>query len=102
MGLPLLTEKIANKIWTTVTWAVYDGDVPIMLALRAILGWRTTAWWRNRASLGTAWDPYNVQRWKYKVGFHNRGTVGHTGIKRMAHRKPRNEDVIRSLLESMK
>ena len=30
MGLPLLTEKIASKIWTTMTWAVYDGDVPIM------------------------------------------------------------------------
>ena len=34
MGLPLLTEKIANKIWTTMTWAVSDGDVPFMLALR--------------------------------------------------------------------
>ena len=38
MGLPLLTEKIASKMWTTMTWAVYDGDVPIILALRSILG----------------------------------------------------------------
>ena len=51
-GVPLLKEKIANKFWTTVTWAVYDEDVPIMLALRSILGWRTTAWWRSRSSLG--------------------------------------------------
>ena len=34
IGLPLLTEKIANKIWTTMTWAVSGGDVPFMLALR--------------------------------------------------------------------
>ena len=34
-----------KTIWTTMTWAENDGDVPIMLALRSILGWRTTAWW---------------------------------------------------------
>ena len=50
MGLPLLTEKIASKFWTTVMWAVYDGDVPIMMALRSILGWRMTLWWRSRYS----------------------------------------------------
>ena len=27
IGQPLLTENIANKIWTTMTWAVFDGDV---------------------------------------------------------------------------
>ena len=26
-------------------WAVLDGYVPIMMALRSILVWRTTAWW---------------------------------------------------------
>ena len=31
-GLLSLTEKIAGNFWTTVTWAVCDGDVPIMLA----------------------------------------------------------------------
>ena len=60
-----------------------------------------------------AWDPYNGQRWKHKVGFHNRGVQwgtpmarwageGNDWIKLMAHRKARKEDVIRSLLESMK
>ena len=39
-GLPL-TEKIENKIWTTMTWAVYDGDVSVLLAMRSLLGWRT-------------------------------------------------------------
>ena len=38
VGLPLLTHKIADKIWTTMTWAVYDGDVPVMLALRSLSG----------------------------------------------------------------
>ena len=50
MGLPSLTEKIASKIWTTMTWAVHDGDVLVVQAVRSILGWRTTAWWRNRSS----------------------------------------------------
>ena len=108
----MLTEKIASKIWTTMTWAACDGDVPIMLALRTVLEWRTTAWWRSRASWGMAWDPNNVQRWKHKVGFHNRGVQRDTPmarageengwIKLMAQRQPRKEDVIRSLLESMK
>ena len=113
MGLPLLTENIASKIWTAMTWAVYDGDVPILLALRSILEWRTTAWWRNRASWGMAWDSSNVQRWKHKFGFHNRGVQwdtpmaswageGNNSIKLMAQFEPRKEDVIRSLLESMK
>ena len=113
MGLPLLTERIANKIWTTVTWADYEGDVPMMLALRSILGWRTTAWWRSRASWGTAWDPYNVQRWKHEFGLRNRGVQwdtprarwageGNAWIRLMAQKKPHKEDVVRSLLESMK
>ena len=38
MGLPLLSNKIADEIWTTMTWAVYDGDVPVTLALRSLLG----------------------------------------------------------------
>ena len=50
MGLPLLSQKIASKIWTTMTWAVHDGDVPILLGLRSIRGWRTTVWWRSRSS----------------------------------------------------
>ena len=113
MGLPLLTQKIASKICTAVTWAVFDGDVPVMLALRFILGWRTTAWWRNRASWGMAWDTSNVQRWKHKFGFHNRGEQWDTPmarwageendwIKLVALSKLRKEDVIRSLLESKK
>ena len=84
MCLPLLTEKIASKMSTTTTWAVYDGDVPIMQALRSILGWRTTAWWRSRSSSGMAWDPGNVQRRKQKVWFHNRGVQWDTPMARWA------------------
>ena len=113
MGLPLLTEKIANKVWTTMTWAVYDGDVPVMLALRSLLVWRTTAWWRSRSSWGMAWDPNNVQIWKHKVGFHNRGVQWDTPMARwagdgkdwielMTPTRPQKDDVIRNLLESMK
>ena len=60
-----------------------------------------------------AWDPGSVQRWKHKVGIHNRGVQwapmarwageGKDRIKLMTQKKnPREEDVIRSLLESMK
>ena len=83
MGLPLLTEKIASKNSTTMTWAVYDGDVPTMLALRSRLEWRTGSSFQTGVEnncvvekpvlLGMAWDPGNVQQWKHKVGFHNRG-----------------------------
>ena len=83
-GLPLLTEKITNKIWTTMTGAVYDGDVPIMLALRSIFGWRTSAWWRSRSSWCMTWDPYNVQRWKHIVKSHNRGVLWDTPMARWA------------------
>ena len=77
MGLPLRTEKIANKIWTTVTWAVYDGDVPIVLALRSILG--------GERLHGGEVDPLGVWRGTLtisrdgstKLG-QQRGSVGHT------------------------
>ena len=38
IGFALLTEKIASKVWTTTKWAIYEGDVPITLALRSIFG----------------------------------------------------------------
>ena len=78
MDLPLLNEKIVDKIWTTMNWAIHDGDVPIMKVLRSILGRRTTTWWRNRSARGMATDPTNITRWKYKFGFHNRGIQWNT------------------------
>ena len=60
MGLPTLVEKNVDKIWTTMIWAIHDGEVPTMRALRSILGWRTTTWWRNRSAWGMTTDPTNV------------------------------------------
>ena len=38
MGLPVVDREIFRpNIWTTVNWAVCDGDVPIMMALLSIL-----------------------------------------------------------------
>ena len=79
-GFAAADRKNACKIWTTMTWAVYMGDVPIMRALRSVPGWRTTAWWRSWASWCMAWDPTDVIRWKHKVGFHNRGIQWDTPI----------------------
>ena len=72
MGLPTMAEKVVDNIGTTMNWAVYDGEVPVMRALRAVLGWRTTSWWRSKSAWGVK-DPANVARWKYKFGFHNGG-----------------------------
>ena len=96
-----------------MSWPGYEGDVPLVRALRSFLGWRTTAWWRSRASWSMAWDPTNVTRWKRKVGFHNRGIQwdtpmarwageGNDWIKLMAQRQPREEDVIHFLFASMR
>ena len=83
-----------------------------MRALRSMLGWRTTAWWKSGAPWGMAWDPPNVTRWKHEVGFHNRGIQwdtpmarwageGKDWIKLMAQRQLRKEYVIHILLESL-
>ena len=98
-AVPLLTEKIADKILTTVMWAMYDGE-------RQHGGEVDPSW-------GMEWDTYNVQRWKHRVGFHNRGVQwdtptarwaggGKDWIELMTQTQPRKEDVIRNLLESMK
>ena len=44
MGLPTMAEKVGDKIWMTMNWAIYDGELPVMGALRSVLGWRTTSW----------------------------------------------------------
>ena len=76
MGLPLLTEQIANNIWTTMTRAICDGDVPIMQAL---------------ASFPIGVDNYNLVEKPVLLGYgvgplkrskveaqEQRSTVGHT------------------------
>ena len=96
-----------------MTWDVYDGDVLVMLALRSISVWRTTASWRSRSSWGMVWDQNNVQRWTHKNGFHNRGVPwdkpmarwageGKDWTELMTQTRPQKEDVIRNLLKSMK
>ena len=42
MKLPKMTEHDAEKVWITMAFATYDGDVPLMKALRSSLRWRTT------------------------------------------------------------
>ena len=44
----MMVEKNAGKVWPTMAWATYDGDVLLMKALRSILGWRTTLGGRTR------------------------------------------------------
>ena len=41
MALSSLAELCAEKVWKTMAWAVYKGEVPILKALRSVIGWRT-------------------------------------------------------------
>ena len=107
MGLLLLTEKFASKIWTAVIWAVYDGDVPMfyfgvennrLVEMPSLLeyGGGTPTTYKLEAqnrfhNTGVQCDP-QMARW---AGEEN------DRIKLRAQRKPRKEDVIYSLLESM-
>ena len=50
MGLTSLAELCAEKNWKTMAWVGYDGTVLVMKALRYVIGWRTTAWWRTRSA----------------------------------------------------
>ena len=35
--LPTMAETNAKKVWKTMTWAIYEGDVPVLKAPRSIL-----------------------------------------------------------------
>ena len=111
--LPLLVEIMVDKFWMTTSWALLDGDVPIMKALRSILEWKTTTWWRSRSAWKMATDPTDVTRWKRKFGFHKRGVQwdtpmskwareGNRWIQLMARGPPRKEDVTFNLHASMR
>ena len=52
MGLASLADLCAEKIWKSTSWVGYDGTVPVMKALRTVIEWRTTAWWRTRSAKG--------------------------------------------------
>ena len=52
-----------------MTWAVYERDVPIMLAVLSILVWRTTAWWRSRALGEWRGTPTTHRGGSTKLGF---------------------------------
>ena len=41
MKLPTMAEKNSEKVWKTMAGATWEGDVPVMKALRLILRWRT-------------------------------------------------------------
>ena len=52
MGLSSLAELCAEKVWKTMAWAVYKGEVPVLKALRSVIGWRTTALWKKQVRTG--------------------------------------------------
>ena len=110
MGLASLADLCAEKIWKSMSWIGYEGTVPVLKALRKVIEWRTTAWWRTRSAKGMSEDPTNATCWKHKWGFHNKGVTWDTPMTRWAGQKddwiqlwrkgpPRKTDVIPLLLK---
>ena len=109
-GLPLSTQKIANWSWTTVTWAVYDGDVPNFAGSSFHVGMENYRYvWKSGLlvyCVGPQQRPkMEVQSWvsqqRRAVG-HTNGNEGNDWTKLMTAPKFRKEDVVRSLLELVK
>ena len=84
MGLSSLAELCAEKFWKTLAWAVYEGEVLVLNGFRSVIGWRTTAWWRNRSARGMKMDPVNVTCCQHKWGFHDRGGTWSTLVAKLA------------------
>ena len=72
-------EQHFGRFWSG---AVYDGDVAGLLGAKFPGGERLHG--GEVDPRGMAWDPNNVQRWKHKVGFHNRGVQCDTPMARWA------------------
>ena len=103
MGLTMLPDLCAEKLWKSMSWVNYDGTVPILKALRAVI---------TRSAKGMSEDPENVTGWRHKLGFHNKGITWDTPMTRWAgvdndwirlwktgpHKK---KDVISSLLQTI-
>ena len=82
-------------------WAIYEG-VAVTKALRSILRWRTTSWWRNRSDV----RPYG----RVTCGCHNRCVVwvtllakcvgeGKDWMQAMIKNPPRKEEMTVALLK---
>ena len=72
-GFAAADRNFASRIWVTITWAVYEGDVPIMRALWPILGGKRPR--DGEAGPPGAWHGTRLRSrvGSMKVGFHNRG-----------------------------
>ena len=110
MRLPTMVDKNVEKVWKAVAWANYDGDVPVVKALRSILRWRTTTWWRKRSAWSMRVGPMNVSRWKHQWRFpQQRRALGYSMAKwagegkdwaqEMTMHPPRKDEVIKAFLK---
>ena len=72
LNLPTMAETNSDHIWKAMSWAAYDGDVPVTRALRSILGWKTTTSWRTRNAWRMKVDTQTLQEGSTNLGFHSR------------------------------
>ena len=69
MKLPHFFERVARKLPKAASWAMHEGDVPL-LKLVEVLKWRSTGWWYRQAEMMTR-EPTNSTKWKHMWGVHN-------------------------------
>ena len=92
--------------WTTVNWAINDGEVSVMTPLRSILGWRTTSWWRSRSAWEHGEGPGERAKMEAQIWISQQMSKwageGRDWIQLTAQGPPRKEDVTISLLKMVR
>ena len=72
---------------------LYGDEVPVLRVLRSILGWRTTAWRRNRSAWSMATDPTDIIRCGSTISCSTTEECSGTHRCRSGRGPPRKEDV---------
>ena len=54
---PSLAELCAEKVWKMMAWAVDDGDVPVLKALRFVFGWKNDGMVEEHECVGHQMGP---------------------------------------------
>ena len=47
MGLPFLYGKAAESMWRALEWACNEKENAVIVSLKKVDEWRSTAWWQS-------------------------------------------------------
>ena len=68
----IVTDIVADELWTAAGWVWEDLAVSVVAALQAAFPWRSTTWWENRRAREMAEAPLNFI-WKHLWNCMGRG-----------------------------